>query len=179
MKIMMLRNQRGAVLVTVMIYMLVLAMIGISSMRGTAMEERMASNQWEHSRSFQAAESALIDASQWFLFQPDLIEASSDGSSGIWQTGSVASAVANSTFDWSTYGLVYGSSSGDSTSLFSDLYALPRYVMEESGFEPSDNDPDTLAKLTGVFYYSVSALGNGRSEGARTVLQTTLEKHNN
>jgi Tfp pilus assembly protein PilX len=43
---MMLRNQRGAVLVTVMIYMLVLAMIGISSMRGTAMEERMASNQW-------------------------------------------------------------------------------------------------------------------------------------
>ena len=54
----MLRNQRGAVLVSVMIYMLVLSMIGISSMRGTAMEERMASNQWEHSRSFQAAESA-------------------------------------------------------------------------------------------------------------------------
>ena len=102
---MMLRNQRGAVLVSVMIYMLVLSMIGISSMRGTAMEERMASNQWEHSRSFQAAESALIDASQWFLFQPDLIEASSDGSSGIWQTGSVASAVVNSTFDWSTHGL--------------------------------------------------------------------------
>ena len=75
--------------------------------------------------------------------------------------------------------LVYGSSSGDSTSLFGDLYALPRYVMEESGFEPSDNDPDTLAKLTGVFYYSVSAQGNGRSDGARTVLQTTLEKHNN
>ena len=37
-------------------------------MRGTAMEERMASNQWEHSRSFQAAESALTDAAQWFLF---------------------------------------------------------------------------------------------------------------
>ena len=32
---MILRNQRGAVLVTVMIYMLVLAMIGISSMRAT------------------------------------------------------------------------------------------------------------------------------------------------
>ena len=176
---MMLRNQRGAVLVSVMIYMLVLSMIGISSMRGTAMEERMASNQWEHSRSFQAAESALIDASQWFLFQTDLIGASSDGSSDIWSSGAVSNAVANGTFDWATHGLVYGSSSGNSTSLFGDLYAMPRYVMEESGFEPSDNDPDTLAKLTGVFYYSVSALGNGRSEGARTVLQTTLEKHNN
>lgn len=173
------QKQRGAVLVTAMIYLLVLAMIGISSMRGTAMEERMASNQWEHSRSFQAAESALTDAAQWFLFQPDLIEASSDGSSGIWQTGSVARAVVDSSFDWSTNGVVYGSSSGNSSSLFGDLYALPRYVIEESGFEPSDNDPDTLARLTGVFYYNVSALGNGRSEGARTVLQTTLEKHNN
>ena len=173
------QKQRGAVLVTAMIYLLVLAMIGISSMRGTAMEERMASNQWEHSRSFQAAESALTDAAQWFLFQPDLIEASSDGSSGIWQTGTVASAVVDSSFDWSTNGVVYGSSSGNSSSLFGDLYALPRYVIEESGFEPSDNDPDTLARLTGVFYYNVLALGNGRSEGARTVLQTTLEKHNN
>jgi type IV pilus assembly protein PilX len=173
------RNQQGAVLVSVMIYMLVLSMIGISSMRGTAMEERMASNHWEHSRAFQSAESALIDAGQWFLFQPDLIEASSDGTSGVWSIGAVSIAIANGTFDWSSNGLVYGSSSGNSASLFGDLYSAPRYVIEESGFEPSDNDPDTLAKRTGVFYYSVSALGNGRSEGTRSVLQTTLEKHNN
>lgn len=38
-------SQRGAVLISVMIYMLVLSMLGISSMRGTAMEERMASNE--------------------------------------------------------------------------------------------------------------------------------------
>lgn len=173
------RAEQGAVLVSVMIYMLVLSMIGISSMRGAAMEERMASNQWEQSRSFQAAESALIDAGQWFLFQPDLIEASSDGSTGIWPSGSVSSAVANATFKWSINGIDYGSSSGNSTTLFGDLYALPRYVLEETGFEPSDNDPDTLAKLTGVFYYTVSAQGSGRSQGSRSVLQTTLEKHHN
>ena len=161
-----------------MIYLLVLAMIGISSMRGTAMEERMASNQWEHSRSFQAAESALTDAAQWFLFQPDLIEASSDGSSGIWQTGTVASAVVDSSFDWSTNGVVYGSSSAITAACLT-ISMRCRDVIEQSGFEPSDNDPDTLARLTGVFYYNVSALGSGRSEGARTVLQTTLEKHNN
>jgi len=173
------RNQQGAVLVSVMIYMLVLSMMGVSSMRGTAMEERMASNQWEHSRAFQAAESALIDGGQWFLFQPDFIESSADGASGVWQTGSVSDAIGLSSFDWSSNGLVYGGSSGSGTSLFDDLYALPRYVIEESGFEPSDNDPDTLATRTGVFYYRVSALGNGRSAGARSVLQTTLEKHNN
>ena len=39
-------KQQGAVLVSVMIYMLVLSMLGISSMHGTAMEERMVSNEW-------------------------------------------------------------------------------------------------------------------------------------
>lgn len=172
-------SQRGAVLISVMIYMLVLSMLGISSMRGAAMEERMASNEWEQLRAFQSAESALIDAAQWFLFQPDFIESSADGASGVWQTGSVSDAIGSSSFDWSSSGLVYGSSPGSGTSLFDDLYAMPRYVIEESGFEPSDNDPDTLATRTGVFYYRVSALGNGRSVGARSVLQTTLEKHNN
>ena len=172
-------QQKGAVLISVMIYMLVLSMLGISSMRSTAMEERMASNEWEHTRAFQAAESALIDAGQWLLFQPDLIEASGDGSSGVWQSGTVSDAIANSSFGWSSSGILYGSSSGEATSLFDDLFTMPRYVIEESGFEPSDNDPDTLATLTGVFYYRVSALGSGRSEGSRSVLQTTLEKHNN
>ena len=170
---------RGAVLVSVMIYMLVLSIIGISSMRGTALEERMASNQWEHTRAFQAAESALKDAGEWFLFQPNLIEASSDGRTGIWSTGTVTSLVNNGSFDWTNHGIVYGSDSGNSPALFGDLHMQPKYVIEQVGFEASDNDPDTLAKLTGVFYYNISALGGGRSQGARSVVQTTLKKHHN
>ncbi len=172
-------QQSGAVLITALIYLLVLSVVGISSMRGTAMEERMASNSWEHSRAFQAAESALLDAGQWFLFQPDLIDSSSDGSTGVWASGSAAQRVVSSTFDWSTEGVVYGDSSGNSSALFGDLYGPPRYVIEEAGFEPSDSDPDTLAKKTGVFYYSISAIGYGRSDGSRSILQTTLKKHNN
>lgn len=172
-------KQQGAVLVSVMIYMLVLSMLGISSMRGAAMEERMASNEWEHSRAFQAAESVIQDAGVWFLFQPDLIEPSGDGSSGVWPTGTVANAVVDSSFDWSANGVSYGDDSGNSTALFGDLIAPPQYVIEEAGFEPADNDPDTLAKKTGVFYYTVSAVGYGRSAGSRSILQVTLEKHNN
>ncbi len=174
-----MNKHQGAVLVSVMIYMLVLSMLGISSMRGTAMEERMASNQWEHSRAFQAAESVIRDAGVWFMFQPDLIEPSDDGSTGIWPSGTVAKAVVDSSFDWSSNGISYGDDSGNSTALFGDLYASPQYVIEEAGFEPADNDPDTLAKKTGVFYYNLSAIGYGRSEGSRSVLQVTLEKHHN
>lgn len=172
-------KQQGAVLVTVLIYLLVLSMMGVSSMHGTSMEERMASNSWEQARAFNAAESALLDAGQWFLFQPDLIEASLDGSTGVWSTGSVAGAIVQSSFDWQAHGITYGSDSGESSSLFGDLHLPPKYVVEESGFEPSDSDPDTLARKTGVFYYNFSAIGYGRSEGSRSILQTTLQKHNN
>lgn len=173
-------KQQGAVLVSVMIYMLVLSMLGISSMHGTAMEERMASNEWEHFRAFQTAESVIQDAEVWFLLQPNLIEASADGSTGVWPTGTViVNAVMNSRFDWSTNGISYGDKSGKSAELFSDLIASPKYVIEEAGFEPADNDPDTLAKKTGVFYYRLSALGYGRSAGSRSILQVTLEKHHN
>jgi type IV pilus assembly protein PilX len=172
-------KQQGAVLVSVMIYMLVLSMLGISSMHGTAMEERMASNEWEHFRAFQAAESVIQDAEVWFLLQPNLIEASADGSTGVWPTGTVADAVLNSRFDWSTNGISYDDKFGKSTGLFDDLIASPKYIIEEAGFEPADNDPDTLAKRTGVFYYRLSALGYGRSAGSRSILQVTFEKHNN
>jgi hypothetical protein len=144
-------KQQGAVLVSVMVYMLVLSMLGISSMHGTAMEERMVSNEWEHFRAFQAAESVIQDAEVWFLLQPNLIEASADGSTGVWPTGTVADAVLNSRFDWSTNGISYDDKFGKSTGLFDDLIASPKYIIEEAGFEPADNDPDTLAKRTGVF----------------------------
>ena len=151
-------QQSGAVLITALIYLLVLSVVGISSMRGTAMEERMASNSWEHSRAFQAAESALLDAGQWFLFQPDLIDSSSDGSTGVWASGSAAQRVVSSTFDWSTEGVVYGDSSGNSSALFGDLYGPPRYGLEEAGYAPSTRSPAPFAKHTGVFYYSPPAL---------------------
>ncbi len=173
-------KQQGAVLVSVMIYMLVLSMLGISSMHGTAMEERMASNEWEHFRAFQAAESVIQDAEVWFLLQPNLIEASADGSTGVWPTGTViVNAIMNSRFRWSTNGISYGDKSGKSAELFGGLIASPKYVIEEAGFEPADNDPDTLAKKTGVFYYRLSAHGYGRSVGSRSILQVTFEKHNN
>jgi type IV pilus assembly protein PilX len=174
-------KQQGAVLVSVMVYMLVLSMLGISSMHGTAMEERMVSNEWEHFRAFQAAESVIQDAEVWFLLQPNLIEASADGSNGVWPIGTVivVGGQWSAGFDWSINGISYGDKSGKSTTLFRDFIKQPKYVVEEAGFEPADNDPDTLAKRTGVFYYRLSALGYGRSAGSRSILQVTLEKHHN
>lgn len=51
--------QRGAVLVVALIMLLLLTIIGLSSMRGTSLQEGMASNLRESSLSYQSAEAAL------------------------------------------------------------------------------------------------------------------------
>ena len=53
------RTQRGAVLIVALVMLLLLSIIGVSSMRGTSLQENMANNLRESNISYQAAEAAL------------------------------------------------------------------------------------------------------------------------
>lgn len=55
------RKQRGVALVIVLILLLVMTLLGLASMRGTLLEERMSANLLDRSLAFQAAEAALRD----------------------------------------------------------------------------------------------------------------------
>jgi Tfp pilus assembly protein PilX len=52
-------QQQGAVLVTALILLVLLTMLGVTSMSTTTMEERMAANSQEINRAFQAASTGL------------------------------------------------------------------------------------------------------------------------
>jgi len=52
-------KQRGAVLITALVLLVILTMLGLSSMTTNTMEERMAANSQEKNRAFQAAETGL------------------------------------------------------------------------------------------------------------------------
>lgn len=54
-----LAKQSGATLVVVLLLLLVMTLLGLASMRGVLMEERMAANLLDRSYAFQAAEFAL------------------------------------------------------------------------------------------------------------------------
>jgi type IV pilus assembly protein PilX len=54
-----LNNQRGAILIIAMVMLLLLTIIGLSSMRGTSLQESMAGNIRDSSLALQAAEAAL------------------------------------------------------------------------------------------------------------------------
>jgi type IV pilus assembly protein PilX len=52
-------NQHGAVLITGLIFMVVLTLLAVASMRNTGLEEKMAANAQNQNIAFQAAEAAL------------------------------------------------------------------------------------------------------------------------
>jgi type IV pilus assembly protein PilX len=54
--------QKGAILIVALVMLLLLTVIGISSMRGTTLQERMASNMRDQNMALQAAESSLRKA---------------------------------------------------------------------------------------------------------------------
>lgn len=56
------RRQRGASLVVVLILLLVVTVLGLAAIRTTLLQERMSSNLFDRSLSFQAAETALREA---------------------------------------------------------------------------------------------------------------------
>lgn len=56
------RRQSGAALMVVLILLLVMTLLGLASLRGTLMEERMSANLLDRSLAFQAAEAALREA---------------------------------------------------------------------------------------------------------------------
>lgn len=54
--------QRGVALIVALVLLLVVTVIGLASMRGTSLQERMSANMYDRSLAFQRAEAALRDA---------------------------------------------------------------------------------------------------------------------
>jgi type IV pilus assembly protein PilX len=56
------RRQRGVALVVALVLLLVITVMGLASMRGTSLQERMSANMYDRSLAFQRAEAALRGA---------------------------------------------------------------------------------------------------------------------
>lgn len=56
------RGQKGVALVIALVLLVLMTLVGLAAMRGVTLEERMTSNTYDRSLSFQAAEAALREA---------------------------------------------------------------------------------------------------------------------
>lgn len=173
-----MKEQRGAVLIFCLVFLLVLTLMGVSSMESTILEERMAGNMQDYSVAFQAAESALTDAEQWLAAQLLWPSTSDDGSTGVWVRDSMDPDTGNSVPWWresSIDNATWWSNNGRAAEGESDLAADPRFIIEEYRVASRG---ESVAIGTGVqnrtrVFHRITARGTGRNASTVVVLQST------
>lgn len=61
------QRERGSALAVALIFLLLMTLLGVSAMRGSNMQERMAGNLRDRNLAFQAAEAALRSGETWLM----------------------------------------------------------------------------------------------------------------
>lgn len=126
------RSQSGAALILSLLMLLVLTLLGVSSMQGSIMQERMVSGEREGMQSLEIAESALRDA-EVMLENINLLSAF-DGTEGLYGTDNTAPDPLN--FDWAT----------DTNALTANQVdgVTPKYFIQHMG---DANQPEKLTDI--------------------------------
>lgn len=115
--------QHGAVLMVVLILLVVMALLAVSSMRGTLFEERMSASQIDRGFAFQAAEAALRAGEQLAEGKPALPSSGCNaGLCAIPVPSTTTSPVWEVESNWSSARSVSGS--------FPNLTSQPKYLVE-------------------------------------------------
>jgi type IV pilus assembly protein PilX len=163
-------RQRGAILITSVIFLIVVTMIVLTVLRGGTLEERMARNARDRQVALQAAESVLRDAEASLFSGPPFDPYDPSAFTSACTSGLCFKPAATATWqtiDWTSTALTR--SFAASTSNIAGLNAQPRYIVEivtppmKSG--SSGQCENGLAKVT------ARGVGNGN---AATFVQSTV-----
>jgi type IV pilus assembly protein PilX len=170
-----------------MIFLLVLAIVGVAVLNNTLMQEKMAGNAKDSNIAFQAAEAGLRDA------EADVVKNVTSGTvfsssctSGLctppstWPTP--LSIDISKAIDWGNTDVrrIYGSQTG--AAALPDVAAQPLYVIEKlSGLAVSPGDSVGLGIAppgSGGAAYRLTVLGTGARSETHVVLQSTFLVNN-
>ena len=194
-------GNRGAVLIVGLIILIVMVVLGISGMRTSVLQERMAGNTKDTNSSFQAAEAGLQAALTYVASLRVAPALKSKGAAITWSGNPIWSACevqdtdagGGANFDpcttlntviadWSLYpsatvprlgGQAMNSLSGAALTNVS-MDNQPHFVIESRYVPPLDFEE--AARRKGFHYYTVAAVGLDYSTNARTILQATITK---
>lgn len=158
--------QRGAALIVALVMLLAMTLLGVTAVRNTTLQERMAGNLRDSNLSFQAAERALR-AGEEFLESPTIPPFT--GANGLLTMQDDAGLGSFwSAYDWNT--------NGRTAANVDEVVAAPRYVIEELPPVPLAGGSERFAPLLDVGYFRVTARGVGGTADAVTILQTTYRR---
>ncbi len=169
-------RSRGAALVVGLLILLVITIIGLSSMRSTLLEERMAGNLRDRARAFEAAEAALREAEGCLLNASarPVADTGPPCSAKVWAANGPDPDAADEKpwwFDTSVDG-TWWSTNGTGAAAVGSL--TPQYVIEELQFVP---DAATLnigtGNVPGRWFYRITARATGADSATEVLLQST------
>lgn len=161
-----LSSQRGAALVTGLIFMVVLTLLVVSAMRGTLLEEKMSGNARDANLAFQSAEAALR-AGEQELNGATLPTFAATGA--YLAVGNRDDAYWLSTHNWSSDSVAYASVPVGAA-------LAPRYVIEELPSVPGTGFSLKAGAIPETGYYKVTARGVGGNLNTVRLVQTTYRR---
>ena len=166
-----LRKQCGSVLAIALIFLLLMTLIGVTSMRTTTMQERMAGNVRDRNLAFQAAEVALREGESFL--SGSVIVGPFDNTGGLYQPAGADEKNRWNDIDW----LVDGNSLATGSAL-DDVARQPRYIVEEMAAGSTDipASVEADAPLTETRVYRVTAMGWGGNINTQVMLQSRFRR---
>ena len=182
-----LRTQRGAALITGLIFLVILTLISVSAIKSTSMEERMAGNARDQDMAFQSAEAALRDglrlvAVSGLTPSSGFVAGCANGfcmpgtTTPIWKTIADAS-------DWDNPAktLAIGGIGGSATptTALADVAIQPRYIIElvPSPVAPTGESAKTgtgTGAAGGIIPFRITAHGWGYTQQAQATVQSAI-----
>jgi len=161
------KKQSGIVLIISLIMLLLLTIIGVTSMQVTGLEEKMAGNFRDQNIAFQAAESTLKEAEIFLLNNP--IDATIyDGTNGLLNFSD------SEPTNFFTHGWT-GSDSATTTSGYGNNFGLiedPRYIIKKVSQTPATATEPLKT------YFTITARARGATAGTQVILQEHFVRTN-
>lgn len=191
------KSQSGVVLIISLIMLLLLTLVGLTGMQNIGLEEKMAGNMRDSNLAFQAAESALVAGEVASLKKP-VIACPGVNPVGLYKYNLLINGDLDidcdgekdpkqdpvwKTINWATNSIEYPGS----TDVLGNLFAKPRYIIEELKDVCRDSSGKPVVLLPGgactspnrmYKNYRITAKGTGGTESAVVVLQSTYEVKN-
>lgn len=161
------QRQEGAVLLVCLVMLLVLTMIGVSSMSGSALQERMAGGARDYNLAFQAAEASLRVGEAYVRQQ---VEASADPTS-LFQTASACPAVTAA--QWAPPAELIGKPQQpvcQVSNFYGSAAGSTSFVCETDGSIAENRTFDCLSR---TYLFNVEATGYGSGD-IEVHLQSTI-----
>lgn len=165
-----MRAERGAALITGLIFMVVLTLISVAAMRTTLLEEKMAGNARDIDLAFQAAEAALR-AGEQVLNGASLPTFAASGA----YLSSTGNATRGNDIYWSqTHN--WASDSVALSTVPTGAYSAPRYVIEQMAPITGGGESLKAGPIAESGFYRVTARGIGGNSNTRIYLQETYRR---